>query len=133
MPAALRFNLHGKMRKYVCGKDLILHIIGMIGVDGALYRSMEFTGEGIGSLSMDDRFTVCNMAIEAGAKNGIFPVDEKTVAYLKEHGAKDPALYAADADAVYEKRTTSICLRCKAPWPFLICRRTPIRSMTCRA
>ena len=103
VPAALRFNLHGKMRKYVCGKDLILHIIGMIGVDGALYRSMEFTGEGIGNLSMDDRFTVCNMAIEAGAKNGIFPVDEKTVAYLKEHGAKDPVLYAADADAAYEK------------------------------
>jgi len=103
VPSALRFNLTGKFRKYVSGKDLILHIIGMIGVDGALYQSMEFTGDGVSSLSMDDRFTVCNMAIEAGAKNGIFPVDEKTLAYLKESGAKEPAIFSADEDAEYER------------------------------
>lgn len=103
VPSAIKFNLHGKFRKYVSGKDLILHIIGMIGVDGALYRSMEFAGEGVASLSMDDRFTVCNMAIEAGAKNGIFPVDEKALEYLKEHGAKEPRIYSADADAEYDE------------------------------
>ncbi len=103
VPSAIRFNLHGKFRKYVSGKDLILHIIGMIGVDGALYRSMEFAGEGVADLSMDDRFTVCNMAIEAGAKNGIFPVDEAALAYLKEHGAKEPKVYTADPDAQYDE------------------------------
>ncbi len=103
VPASIKFNLHGKFRKYVSGKDLILHIIGMIGVDGALYRSMEFAGEGVSSLTMDDRFTICNMAIEAGGKNGIFPVDEKTLAYLKESGAKAPRIYESDPDAVYEK------------------------------
>jgi len=103
VPAAIKFNLHGKMGRFVSGKDLILHIIGMIGVDGALYRSMEFSGEGVSALSMDDRFTVCNMAIEAGAKNGIFPVDEKALEYLKEHGAKEPRIYTADPDAEYDE------------------------------
>ena len=101
-PAAIRFVLRGKFQKNVSGKDLILHIIGRIGVDGALYRSMEFTGEGVKELEMCDRFTVCNMAIEAGAKNGIFPVDEKTLAFLKEHGAAEPKIYEADKDAEYE-------------------------------
>lgn len=103
VPTAIKFNLHGKMSQYVSGKDLILHIIGMIGVDGALYQSMEFTGDGVSHMTMDDRFTVCNMAIEAGGKNGIFPVDEATLAYLKAHGAKEPEVYEADKDAVYTK------------------------------
>ena len=84
VPSAIKFNLTGKLSKWVSGKDVILHIIGMIGVDGALYKSMEFTGDGISSLSMDDRFTIANMAIEAGGKNGIFPVDEAAVSYMKE-------------------------------------------------
>ena len=88
VPSSIKFNLIGKMAEYVSGKDLILHIIGKIGVDGALYKAMEFSGDGVSSLSMDDRFTVSNMAIEAGAKNGIFPVDDKTLSYLKEAGAK---------------------------------------------
>ncbi len=103
VPAALRFVLKGALPKYVTGKDLILHIIGMIGVDGALYRSMEFTGEGIKSLSIDDRFTVCSMAIEAGAKNGIFPADEIALSYLKNRFRRKPVLYSADEDAEYEK------------------------------
>lgn len=103
VPSAIRFNLSGKLGKNIQGKDLILHIIGMIGVDGALYKSMEFTGEGVHALTMDDRFTVSNMAIEAGAKNGIFPVDAATLEYLKAHGKKVPKVYEADADAVYEK------------------------------
>lgn len=85
VPSAIKFNVTGSFQKWVSGKDVILHIIGMIGVDGALYKSMEFAGEGIKNLSMDDRFTIANMAIEAGAKNGIFPVDEQTVEYIKEH------------------------------------------------
>ena len=84
------------------GKDVILHIIGMIGVDGALYKSMEFTGDGIRNLSMDDRFTICNMAIEAGGKNGIFPVDEKAVQYMKEHSKREFQIHEADEDAEYE-------------------------------
>ena len=88
------------------GKDLILHIIGLIGVDGALYKSMEFTGDGIKSLSMDDRFTVCNMAIEAGAKNGIFPVDESTLDYMKNRFKREPKIFTADKDAEYEKTIT---------------------------
>ena len=103
VPSALRFILRGSLPEYVTGKDLILHIIGMIGVDGALYKSMEFTGEGVASLSMDDRFTVCNMAIEAGAKNGIFPVDDKTLAYLNGRFRRPVKVYEADADAEYEK------------------------------
>jgi 3-isopropylmalate/(R)-2-methylmalate dehydratase large subunit len=103
VPGALRFQLTGKLRPHVSGKDVILHIIGMIGVDGALYKSMEFTGDGIGNLSMDDRFTVANMAIEAGGKNGIFPVDDKTLEYIKEHSKKPYEIFEADEDAVYEK------------------------------
>ncbi len=103
VPAALRFNLTGTLNKNVSGKDLILHIIGMIGVDGALYRSMEFTGPGVASLTMDDRFTISNMAIEAGGKNGIFPVDDQTIAYMEEHGSGDYTAYTADDDAVYER------------------------------
>lgn len=102
VPSALKFNLTGKLKKWVSGKDLILHIIGMIGVDGALYKSMEFTGEGVHSLSMSDRFCIANMAIEAGAKNGIFPVDEETLAYVKAHSAKEPRVFQADPDAEYE-------------------------------
>ena len=103
VPSALKFNLTGKLKKWVSGKDLILHIIGTIGVDGALYKSMEFTGEGVRSLSMSDRFCIANMAIEAGAKNGIFPVDEETLAYVKAHSAKEPRVFMADPDAEYEK------------------------------
>ena len=106
VPAALRFELKGSLPPYVTGKDLILHIIGTIGVDGALYKSMEFTGEGVASLSMDDRFTVCNMAIEAGAKNGIFPVDDKTLAYMEGRFQRTPKIFEADADAEYEKTYT---------------------------
>ena len=103
VPSALKFVLKNKPAKWVSGKDIILHIIGMIGVDGALYKSMEFSGDGIQYLSMDDRFTICNMAIEAGGKNGIFPVDEKTVEYLKEHASREWKVYEADEDAEYEK------------------------------
>ena len=106
VPAAIRFNLIGKPGKWVSGKDIILHIIGKIGVDGARYQSMEFTGEGAGTLSMDSRFTISNMAIEAGAKNGIFPVDEKTIDYMKKHGREDYKIYTADEDAEYTKTYT---------------------------
>ena len=106
VPSAIKFNVVGKLNKWVSGKDVILHIIGMIGVDGALYKSMEFTGEGIKNLSMDDRFTIANMAIEAGAKNGIFPVDELTLAYLKEHTKREYKVFEADADAVYDEEYT---------------------------
>ena len=102
VPAALKFELVGKPSKWVSGKDVILHIIGMIGVDGALYKSMEFTGSGVKNLSMDDRFTICNMAIEAGGKNGIFPVDEQAEEYMKEHSARPYTVYEADPDAEYE-------------------------------
>lgn len=101
--SAIKFNLTGSLRKYVSGKDVILHIIGMIGVDGALYRSMEFTGEGLASLSMADRLCIANMAIEAGAKNGIFEVDQITLDYIKEHNAAEPVIYKADDDAVYDE------------------------------
>ena len=103
VPSAIRFVLKGKLSPYVSGKDVILHIIGMIGVDGALYQSMEFTGEGVASLSMDDRFTICNMAIEAGAKNGIFPVDDRTRAYMQDRVQRPVREFTADEDAVYEK------------------------------
>ena len=106
VPSAIKFNIVGKPSKYVSGKDLILHIIGMIGVDGALYKSMEFVGEGIKNLTMDDRFTVANMAIEAGAKNGIFPVDDLAIAYMKEHSKRDFKIYEADADAEYDEEYT---------------------------
>lgn len=103
VPSAIKFELTGKPGKWVCGKDVILHIIGMIGVDGALYKSMEFTGEGIKNLSMDDRFTICNMAIEAGGKNGIFPIDEATLTYIKEHSDRNYRIYEADEDAEYDE------------------------------
>lgn len=103
VPASLRINLSGKPSKWVSGKDIILHIIGLTGVDGALYRSMEFAGDGLENLSMDDRFTICNMTVEAGAKNGIFPVDEKTLDYIREHDAHDPRIYEPDPEAQYER------------------------------
>ena len=103
VPAAIKFVLKGKFGPRVSGKDLILHIIGQIGVDGALYKSMEFTGPGVANLTMDDRLCICNMAIEAGAKNGIFPVDETTKAYLKGRSQREPVFYEADPDAEYEQ------------------------------
>ncbi len=103
VPSALKFVLKNKPAKWVSGKDIILHIIGMIGVDGALYKSMEFVGDGLEYLSMDDRFTIANMAIEAGGKNGIFPVDEKTIEYVKEHSDKEYTVFEADADAEYDE------------------------------
>lgn len=103
VPSAISFVLTGKMQKYVSGKDLILHIIGMIGVDGALYKSMEFSGPGIANLTIDDRFTVANMAIEAGAKNGIFPVDDITMEYVNDHVTKEYTIYEADEDAEYDE------------------------------
>lgn len=106
VPGAIRVNLVGRFRPWVSGKDLILHLIGEIGVDGARYQSLEFTGPGIAALSMDDRFTVCNMAIEAGAKNGIFPVDQKTITYIEAHSKKPYESFIADADAVYERELT---------------------------
>ena len=103
VPSAIRFYLTGTLKPNVSGKDVILTIIGMIGVDGALYKSMEFTGPGVASLSMDDRLCICNMAIEAGAKNGIFPVDDRTMEYLKGRSEREPVIYTADEDAPYEK------------------------------
>ena len=103
VPSAIKIVLTGKPSEYVSGKDVILHIIGRIGVDGALYKSMEFTGEGVANLSMDDRFTIANMAIEAGGKNGIFPVDDKAVAYMQEHSTKTWTAYEADEDAQYDE------------------------------
>ena len=103
VPSAIKFVLKGKLNPYVSGKDVILHTIGKIGVDGALYKSMEFTGEGIKSLSVFDRLTISNMAIEAGAKNGIFEVDEQTLAYISERSDRKPVVYKADEDAVYDE------------------------------
>lgn len=106
VPSAIKVTVTGKPAKYVSGKDLILHLIGMIGVDGALYQSLEFTGDGIANLTMDDRFTIANMAIEAGAKNGIFPVDALAEAYIKEHSKRPYKIYEADADAEYVREIT---------------------------
>ena len=103
VPSAIKFNLTGKLPENCSGKDVILYIIGKIGVDGALYRSMEFTGEGVATLSMDDRLCICNMAIEAGAKNGIFPVDRVTMDYLDGRGMRPPVVYQADEDAEYDE------------------------------
>ncbi|MBQ2744697.1 MAG: 3-isopropylmalate dehydratase large subunit [Lachnospiraceae bacterium] len=103
VPSAIKFELVGKPAKWVSGKDVILHIIGMIGVDGALYKSMEFCGEGVQYLSMDDRFAITNMAIEAGGKNGIFPVDDKAIEYMKEHSQREYKVFEADEDAVYDE------------------------------
>ncbi len=106
VPAAIKVVLTGKPNKWISGKDVILHLIGMICVDGALYKSLEFTGDGIAALSMDDRFTIANMAIEAGAKNGIFPVDKKAESYMKEHSKRAYKIYEADEDASYEQEIT---------------------------
>ncbi|MCK5811363.1 MAG: 3-isopropylmalate dehydratase large subunit [Clostridiales bacterium] len=103
VPEAIKFTLTNKLEKNISGKDLILHIIGMIGVDGALYKSMEFVGEGVKTLTIDDRFTIANMAIEAGAKNGIFPVDDITLEYIKEHSTKPYEVFEADEGAIYSK------------------------------
>ncbi len=106
VPEAIRVELVGKPGKWVSGKDVILHLIGLIGVDGALYQSLEFAGEGLAALSMDDRFTIANMAIEAGAKNGIFPVDDKTISYIEAHSKKPYTVFEPDADAQYVKTVT---------------------------
>lgn len=106
VPSAIKFNIVGKSAEWISGKDVILHIIGMIGVDGALYKSMEFVGEGLKYLSMDDRFTIANMAIEAGGKNGIFPVDDLTREYMKEHSKRPFTEYEADSDAEYDEEYT---------------------------
>ena len=130
VPAAIQVVLRGKPRKWVGGKDVILHLIGLIGVDGARYQSLEFTGDGVANLSMDDRFTIANMAIESGAKNGIFPVDEQTLAYLREHGAKEPRIFAADPDADYA-RTVEIDLAALEPvvaFPHLPSNVRPVRE-----
>ena len=114
VPQAIKIELSGKLPENCSGKDVILYIIGKIGVDGALYKSMEFCGEGVSSLSMDDRLCICNMAIEAGAKNGIFPVDEITEKYLEGRSERKPVVYTADEDAVYES-TLSIDLSAITP------------------
>ncbi len=101
VPEAIQVRLTGKLQPWVTGKDVVLHLIGIIGVDGALYQSLEYTGDGVASLTMDDRLCICNMAIEAGGKNGIFPVDEVTLAYLRDRGAKEPRVHAADPDTHY--------------------------------
>ena len=106
VPSAIKFILTGKPAPFISGKDIILHIIGMIGVDGALYQSMEFVGDGLQYLTMDDRFTIANMAIEAGGKNGIFPVDDKTLEYISEHSDRKPVVYEADPDAEYTAEYT---------------------------
>ena len=114
VPQAIKFVLNGQPAQYICGKDIILHIIGMIGVDGALYKSMEFAGDGIKYLSIDDRFTICNMAIEAGAKNGIFPVDQVALDYMKGRFDREIKIYEPDPDAEYE-RTIEIDLSALKP------------------
>ena len=114
VPTAIRVVVTGRPRKWVSGKDLVLHLIGMIGVDGARYQSLEFAGDGLETLTMDDRFTIANMAIEAGAKNGIFPVDSACLDYLREHGAREPRVFAADGDAEYV-RTVEIDLSALEP------------------
>jgi 3-isopropylmalate/(R)-2-methylmalate dehydratase large subunit len=103
VPSAIKFVLKGKLNPYVSGKDVILHIIGKIGVDGALYKSMEFCGEGVSALTVYDRLTISNMAIEAGAKNGIFEVDDQTLDYIRTHSDREPVVYTADEDAVYDE------------------------------
>ena len=103
VPSAIKFELKGELSGYATGKDVILHIIGMIGVDGALYKSMEFVGEGVHSLSVADRLCMANMAIEAGGKNGIFEVDDKTIEYVRAHSGREPKIFKADDDAVYDE------------------------------
>ena len=127
VPSAIRFVLKGQLRPNVSGKDVILSIIGQIGVDGALYKSMEFVGEGAHELSMDDRFTICNMAIEAGAKNGIFPVDDKTMDYIKGRVDRDITAFEADADAEYEQ---TIEIDLSALRPTIACPHLPENTKT---
>ena len=127
VPPAIKFVLKGELQPWVSGKDVILHIIGRIGVDGALYKSMEFAGEGVQSLSMDDRFTICNMAIEAGAKNGIFPVDEKTMAYIETRVTRPVSVFEADPDAEYEQE---IEIDLSALQPTVACPHLPENTKT---
>ncbi len=127
VPSAIKFVLKGKKAPWISGKDVILHIIGKIGVDGALYQSMEFTGEGVSELSMDDRFTICNMAIEAGAKNGIFPVDEKTMEYIKNRVNREITVFEADADAEY---TATYEIDLSALRPTVACPHLPENTKT---
>ena len=127
VPSAIKFVLKGKLSPWVSGKDVILHIIGKIGVDGALYKSMEFVGEGAHELSMDDRFTICNMAIEAGAKNGIFPVDDKTMDYIKGRVDRNITAFEADADAEYEQ---TIEIDLSALRPTIACPHLPENTKT---
>ena len=127
VPPAIKFVLKGKLQPWVSGKDVILHIIGRIGVDGALYKSMEFAGEGVQSLTMDDRFTICNMAIEAGAKNGIFPVDEKTMAYIETRVTRPVSVFEADPDAEYEQE---IEIDLSALQPTVACPHLPENTKT---
>ena len=127
VPSAIKFVLKGKKAPWISGKDVILHIIGKIGVDGALYQSMEFTGEGVSELSLDDRFTICNMAIEAGAKNGIFPVDEKTMEYIKNRVNREITVFEADADAEY---TATYEIDLSALRPTVACPHLPENTKT---
>ncbi len=127
VPNAIKFVLKGKKAPWISGKDVILHIIGKIGVDGALYQSMEFTGEGVKELSMDDRFTICNMAIEAGAKNGIFPVDEKTMEYIKNRVNREVTAFEADDDAEY---TATYEIDLSALRPTVACPHLPENTKT---
>ena len=106
VPSAIKVELKGKLNEYVSGKDVILHLIGTIGVDGALYKSLEFMGEGLSSLSMDDRLCISNMAIEAGAKNGIFMVDDITKEYMKDRVDREYKIFEPDADAQYDQTVT---------------------------
>ena len=129
VPSAIKFNLIGKLQPLVSGKDVILHIIGMIGVDGALYRSMEFTGEGLSTLSMDDRLCMANMAIEAGAKNGIFEVDDITMAYIKDRVSRSVTVYSADADAEYDEEYT---IDLSAIEPTVACPHLPENTTTAK-
>ena len=122
VPSAIRFRLTGQLPPNCSGKDVILTIIGQIGVDGALYKSMEFAGPGVATLSMDDRLCICNMAIEAGAKNGIFPVDEVTMGYLEGRGERAPRIFRADPDAAYEK---TVCVDLSAIVPTVACPHLP--------
>ena len=122
VPSAIRFRLTGQLPPNCSGKDVILTIIGQIGVDGALYKSMEFAGPGVVTLSMDDRLCICNMAIEAGAKNGIFPVDEVTMHYLEGRGERAPRIFRADPDAAYEK---TVCMDLSAIVPTVACPHLP--------
>lgn len=127
VPSAIKFVLKGKKAPWISGKDVILHIIGKIGVDGALYQSMEFTGEGVSELPMDDRFTICNMAIEAGAKNGIFPVDEKTMEYIKNRVNREVTVFEADEDAEY---TATYEIDLSALRPTVACPHLPENTKT---